>query len=214
MTKPIVAEYLPEGERGMARITHFEIQPEAADHYNIRASGRFQVRPGRYVRLAVNGQLYMTDTDMEWGSNQAVMYKANGDVLIAGLGVGLILVPILVKQSVRSVTVLEKFPDVITLTEPHIRKAAGADGYKLTVVEADALTWKPPAGQMWDVIYFDIWPDICTDTLSEIATLKRRYARRLRREGTNPWMGAWMEGTLRHRREQERKRERQFASFW
>jgi hypothetical protein len=66
------------------------------------------------------------------------------------------------------------------------------------VIQADAFSWKPPRGELYDVIYFDIWADICTDNLPEISKLKRRYARRLKRKDSGSWMGAWQEPKLRY----------------
>ena len=47
------------------------------------------VPPGRYARLFVNGTMFMSDTPMERNTNYAVVRNAHGNVLIAGLGIGL-----------------------------------------------------------------------------------------------------------------------------
>ena len=147
----------------------------------------------------------MSDGDMEHRSNYRPTSRMNGDVLIAGLGIGMILVPILRNPKVKSVVVLEKYQDVIDLVEPPLRKALGADATKLTVLCADVFDWEIPRDQKFDSIYFDIWPNICTDQLKDITKLKRKFCRRVRQGG---WMAAWMEQDLRRRRRKERVEEK------
>lgn len=138
----------------------------------------------------------MSDTDAERRSNYEVVRRATGDVLVAGLGLGMIFHPILAKPEVRSVTVVEKFADVVALVEPTLSPV------KLRVVVADIFAWKPPTGVKWDAIYFDIWPDICVDNLKEMATLHRRFSRRLNPSG---WMGSWKYGELLALRQRGRR---------
>lgn len=192
-----MASIIPEGTCGQAQIKHFKIDAAAAAFTQMRAAatgGREEpIQEGAYCQLRVNNQLVMSDTDMEKNSNMRVVHQAKGHVLIAGLGIGLILLPILDNPEVLSVTVIEKSPDVVTLVEPHIRKASyQAD--KLKVVVADIFTWTPPKGQKWRTIYHDIWPDICTDNLSEMTQLHRKYARR--KSGPDAYMDSWMRGRL------------------
>lgn len=68
---------------------------------------------GTYACLRINGRLVMSDTRMEHTTNWEVVHEAKGHVLIAGLGLGMILHPILAKEEVLSVTVVEKYADVI-----------------------------------------------------------------------------------------------------
>lgn len=191
-----MATILPEGERGEAKVKHYTISPQEASFSRVRMAvtgGREQpADEGTYAQLFVNGSLVMSDTQMERDSNRIFVYEARGDVLVAGLGVGLILLPILASKRVESVTVIEKCQDVIDLVEPHIRKKAG--GNKLTVVCADIFDWKPPRGSHYDVIYFDIWGDICTDNLKGITKLHAKFRHRKR---TGGWMGSWMQHRLR-----------------
>ena len=118
----------------------------------------------------------------------------------------MVLVPMLSKVDVRTVTVLELNHNVIRLVEQPLRDYLGCIlECKLTVIHDDAFTWQPPRFQKWDCIYLDIWPDICLDNLPEIAKLKRRYARRLNREKPGAWMAEWMERDLRSRAQSERQ---------
>ena len=129
----------------------------------------------------------MSDTQMERDSNKEVVERARGNVLIAGLGLGLVLKPILAKSSVETVLVIEKHKDVIALVAPAFK-----DDEKLTIMREDIYTWEPPA-RHFDTIYFDIWPNISTDNLKGIHRLHRRFKPALRAKG---WMESWMREDL------------------
>ncbi len=191
---------VPEGQMGPVQIQHFEVSEATAQMSAVRAmiqrNPQLMVDPGRYCKLLVNREVMMTDTNMERRSNSEVVFRARGDVLIAGLGIGLILMPILAKESVTSVTVIEKSPEVVALVEPHIRKAS-AQADKLKIVQGDVFEWVPARGQKWDVIYFDIWPDICTDNLQEMDALHKKYNRCKVRGG---WMNSWQREWLKMER--------------
>jgi hypothetical protein len=205
-----MCEIIPEGRSGNVRVEYFEVSEK--DHQSTLLRSLFArespVFPGKYVRLYVGSCLMMSDTQMEQRSNYEILRQARGDVFIAGLGIGLILAPILANPEVTSVTVVEKYAEVIKLVEPALRKLPGAE--KLTIVQADVLEWKPPKGQTWDVLYFDIWPDICVDNLEEMATLHRRFARRKRPGG---WMDSWQKQELQSIRARERRQNRNYG-WW
>lgn len=194
---PRMAERLPAGSVGEARVEHFDVTQDDARWSAFRGEC---VSAGRYARLYVEGRLMMSDTNMERNSNWEFAYRANGRVLIAGLGLGMILDPVLAKPEVTSVEVIEKSADVIALIRPHFRDP------KLTVIEADVMEWRPPKGRRWDTVYFDIWPDICEDNLDDMATLHRRFGRRLNRDNPNCWMGSWQRGELLRLRRSGRRR--------
>lgn len=187
---------LRAGERGNAKLEKYTVSKSKARLETV-LNPRQGVDAGKYVRLCVDGELMMSDTPWEQRTNYEVVREARGDVLIAGLGLGMIVLPILKKPEVTSVTVVEKHADVIALVRPQLPKR------RLTIVNADILTWAPPIGTTWDTIYFDIWRGLCTDQLEEIATLHRRFARRKRPGG---WMGSWCAEELRDRRREERAR--------
>jgi len=207
-----MADVIPEGKEGCAKISHLQVTAEASDMTRMRAvlKGDFDqiVREGSYVQLHVKGRLMMSDTQMEQQSNRTFIQHAKGDVLIAGLGVGLILLPILPREEVTSVTVIEKYPDVIRLVEPHVRKAAGSHAAKLTVIEANIFEWKPLRGSRYDRIYFDIWPNVCTDNLDQINRLHRKFGRYCKGQ-----MVSWMQDKLRRRRRKEKKERKTWVGW-
>lgn len=186
---------LKPGARGDARLETFTIS-ESEARLQAVLNPRGRISAGRYVRLFIGDTVWMSDTYHEQFTNYDVVLEARGDVLIAGLGIGMVLLPILKKPEVRSVTVVEKSKDVIALVQPQLPKR------KLDVVHADIHTWSPPINKKWDVIYFDIWKGLCTDYLAEMATLHRRFARRKRPGG---WMNSWGAEILRDMRREEQR---------
>lgn len=194
---PSIPEVLPEGQCGIAKVQHFEVSKADSDFTSIRAmfssGGRGEyVPPGKYAQLFVGRELMMSDTSMERQSNREVVRQAHGHVFIAGLGLGMILHPILNNPTVTKVTVVEKYADVIRLvahTLPHQEK--------LEVIEADVLDWKPAKGTKYDVVYFDIWPTICIDNLEQMALLHRRFAHF---KAPGAWMNSWLKADLQDRK--------------
>lgn len=173
---------IPEGASGDWSIEHFEVTEDGARFHNLRAAfrpGHRTIRPGRYTALKRSGRVIMSDVPAEIRDHGFFIHKASGRVLINGLGLGYCTTKVLEKPSVTEVTVIEKSPDVIALVAPHISDA------RLTVVEADALSWRPPVGVRYDAVWHDIWDDICADNLEQMKLLHRRYGRRC------DWQGSW-----------------------
>jgi len=56
---------------------------------------------------------------------------------------------------------------------------------RLTIINADALEWKPPKGQRYDFVWHDIWDDICDDNLKEMEKLHRKYSKK------TDWQDSW-----------------------
>lgn len=192
-----MVDVIAEGRVGEAEVQHFEVDA-AASRFTALRGGREFVPPGRYVRLKVGGQLYMSDTSYEQRSNYEVVRRAHGRVLIAGLGIGMILLPILRKKEVSAVVVVEKSNDVVALIEPQVRHK------KLSVVTADIFEWKPAKGEKFNVIYFDIWADQSTDDLAEMATLHQRFKYHLDRSDDYRWMQSWNREVLLDDRRREK----------
>lgn len=201
---PLMSKVVPPAEHGEAKVTHFTVSDSESQFTHMRAaigSDRHAgVSAGTYAKLLVGGKLMMTDTDMERRTNREFLRMANGHVLIAGLGLGMIVHPILTKDGIKSVHVIEKSEDVISLITPTLPKDS-----RLHVVCADIFEWMPPRGVKFDSAYFDIWPDRSEDNIDEASKLHRRFARRLNRENPRCWMGSWMIEELRAQRDRYRR---------
>ena len=188
----LMHSHIPEGAQGVAKIKHVTLErptPRMLIH-----PGEY-VRPGKYTHLYVHGALMMSDTTHERVTNMSFVQAAQGDVLVGGLGIGFSLLPVLLAPEVRTVTVVEKYQDVLDLVAPHLRGAAGDAGEKLRIECVDLMEFKPARNARWDVVYFDIWPNACTDNLRQMTVLHRRFGRRKRL-----WMDSWMHRELMRRK--------------
>jgi len=183
-------EIIPEGKKGVAQIRHFEITEKAASVTALRAvvAGRpwEVVNAGKYCSLFVNGHLVMSDTQMEQTTNGEFLRAAEGRTLIAGLGVGMIVYPLLNQRDVTDVVVVEKHQDVIDLVHPHLKHS------KLQVVCADI--WEYEADGVFDTMYFDIWNEVNMDNYDDMVHLENKFRPSLRYDYS--WMGCWSESIL------------------
>jgi len=201
----VVQLYDTNEEKGLAAIQRFSISRDEAFFYNMRADDLLRIKEGTYCKLIVDGELMMSDTPMERMSNLDFISNANGRVLIAGLGIGMIINAIIEKQSVKEIVVIEKYQDVIDLVLPKINHP------KLKVICADIFDYKLEEGDKYDCIYFDIWANICTDNLNEMKTLHKNFKKHLNTDKNDfCWMDSWLKNFLEKRRRKERREE----SIW
>jgi predicted membrane-bound spermidine synthase len=186
---PLMAEIIPEGEIGEAKVKHHQV----TDFQLLRAAVQRQMSTDQsktYAQLLVNNYLVMSDTEMERYSNLDFYYEATGRVLVAGLGLGMIIHAAASKPEVTEIVVIEKSADVIALIEPTLPN----NGTRIHVVEADILEWRPPKGETFDTMYFDIWANICTDNLDDMKRLHNAF--KFRRRTKQSWMSSWYKEEL------------------
>jgi hypothetical protein len=186
-----ITEVIPQGKAGDVEITHFIIDEHESMMSSLRG-GMSYVLPGKYAKLTINNKVVMSNTRMEKMTNGDFIYHANGDVLIAGLGLGMIIFPILSRTDIKSVTVIEKNENVIALVSPHIRDN------RFRVVQSDIFTWRPERGSKFDTIYFDIWNDMSIDNLAQISKLHQGFKSYLNRNNPARWMNSWCRDYLRN----------------
>ena len=178
---------VPDGEGGPWRVERFEVPQFSIEGLRQAVIGR-DVPPGIYTRLMHSGvypSLMMSDTPAEIRDHLRFIDRATGRVLIHGLGLGVCLQAVLRKSDVTHVDVVEIDSDVIALVGPSYPDP------RVTIIEADALTYQFPSGTIWDVAWHDIWPSICSDHLPEMARLNRRYGHRI------TWQGGWAQREAR-----------------
>jgi hypothetical protein len=211
---------LPEAERETVVIHHMKADPNdrhfAIENLTAAVKGRPDrvCPPGTYARLMVKvdgkWQVMMTDAPYELHSSRPLMDHAHGNVLIAGLGIGASLIPVLRKKEVKDVIVVEKSQDVMDLVLPHIRSVlTRGQNEKFRVFNDDAFEWKHhPQGPLFDVIWLDIWHSVASSNLPEITKLKRRFGKWLNRKNPRHWMGAWEEKYLREEEAEYRETQR------
>lgn len=204
MEKPQMAKILKPGTVRGATIEKFKLTKDRVFLDNLRyirdRASFMVVQPGTYCKLITGRGLEMSDTQMEWRTNLPFLRSANGHVLIAGLGLGFIIVALVNNPQVESITVVELNQDVIDLVAPQVEHK------KLTVVHGDIEQYRDNLkGRKFDAIYFDIWPDICTDNIPQMNRLHRMYRPFLNHENPKHYIGSWTREILLERRRYERR---------
>lgn len=200
---------VPEGNIGDFSVKRFAVSEEEAQIEKIRSVFSTGVEPvpsGVYVRLMQGSTLWMSNTPSERRDHSYAIGRATGNVLVTGLGLGLVVEEMLAKKEVKSVTVHEKYQEVIDLVSPTL---VSKWGDRFNVINVDALAYKPRKYERYDVIWHDIWPDIATTNLEDMTVLKKKWARRV-----DVWQGCWREEYLRHQKKREDKEERQYNLYF
>jgi len=200
---------IPEGQSGDWKIEKFSVTIDEAKLYNARASFNFSnrgqyIRPGDYTKLMRKGTVVMSDTPSEIRDHLDIIGRAEGQVLIGGLGLGVVVGACCEKPEVEHVTVIEISPNVIELVGQHYQKKFGD---KLTIIQDDVFTWKWPRGAHYSVAWFDIWDNVCGDNASEMTKLKRRYARKADHKS------CWREWECR-RADRDWRRQQREMDYW
>ena len=132
-------------------------------------SGDYKIVEGldTILQQNINGEWLTIMADSELEANQAKEFldAATGDVLLAGLGIGMVLQPLIDNDNVTSITIVEKFQEVIDLVWTHTPSSS-----KITLVNDDIYTWTPDKN--YDVAWFDsfINPIDGLDNLGEYKT--------------------------------------------
>lgn len=206
---------VPEGTSGDVRVARFTVGGTDAfmERLAMMKGGR-GVRQGTYTGLYRRGGLWMSDTPDErrdhMGFLSEVLRAGDKRVLVTGLGLGMVVAGLAEIPSVEHVTVVDIDPDVIRLVGPHVQRLLADAGKGCLVVQGDAKDPKSWVGAepMWDSAWHDIWKDLCTDNLPEMASMSRRYARRVGRS-----QEFWGRELLRSVRRREQANERIWGRF-
>lgn len=176
-----MTEILKDGKVGDFELSHYEIGQN--DLYAMFHG----IPSGKFVRLTHRGSVVMSNTDMEERANSSFLINAHGNVLIGGLGIGLILLAIQDKEEVNQITVVEKNKEVIELVGSQLPLNS-----KVHIVHDDVFEYKPLF--KYNTIYMDIWNYINSDVYQrEMKPLISRYRRYLvpKSEDENRYIDCW-----------------------
>lgn len=176
-----LSSILKDGEVGEFKLKHFTIT-----NNDFRAVIRNGITPNKeYVVLSHNGTVTMSNTQMEKWSNRNIIRHAKGNVLIAGLGIGMILLEIQDNPHVTSITVVEKSKDVIELVGSQLPL-----NDKVKIVNEDIFDYlaNVPSGTEYDTIYFDIWDCVGEEEREQMSELEEIGEELLSKHG---YMDSW-----------------------
>lgn len=191
-----VAIDVPVGVSGKWRIETFEVDEAAAKFDRLRASMRGNPRytpEGSYHRLMRGENIIMSNTPDEIRDHITFVREAKGNVLINGLGLGVVIEMLMIKHRdtgcINTITVIEKSEDVLSLCREHYEnKYSKPMNNLLKIIHDDAFTYKSPAKVMYDAVWHDIWDYVTSDNLPEMHKLHRKYGQKTR------WQGSWCRG--------------------
>lgn len=189
---------VPASTSGPWRVETFEVSRDDSIMSAFDYGGRAPPA-GTYSRLMHHHAVVMSDTPAEWRDHLGLFRQVGPgvNVLVHGLGLGCALNVLLADPSV-TVDVVELSQDVIDLVAPHFQPEV--DEGRLTITQGDAFLWKPPRGKKWDVVWHDIWNDLCLDNLEQMTKLHRRFGRR-----TLGYQGSWGKELLLHHKRRQRR---------
>ena len=167
---------VPTGKSGPWRVRRFETTYDLAYMRHVR-DGR---SPGLGKFTALNHEsmgMVMSDTNAEIRDLQPYIHKLKGNVLVTGLGLGMV-VHILTKapectKHTKSITIIEKDAHVIKLTGGHYRDS----DKRIKIIHADAHEWEPAKGTKFDAAWHDIWNDISEDNRDDMKKIVRHYSK-------------------------------------
>jgi hypothetical protein len=186
---------VPEGKKGDWTVEKF-----TTSHFSFgyALQGRPVPKGETFTRLMRGDTLVMSDTPAEQRDHYEFFYQAKGNVLIAGLGLGMILDAVAKKPEVKHITVVELSKDLIDLVGPTYTERYGK---KVLFIDADFMTIEPPKGMRYDAVWVDIWDTIDADNLPAMAKLQRRWRR------FSDWVGFWARREALRQRREERERQ-------
>ena len=177
---------VPDGVSGDWAVQSFSINKEQASLHNLRCLMNFapsrQTAPGDYKRLVRGKTIVMSNTPAEVNDHlEAIWYGVRSkNVLIHGLGLGMVLKRILESDVPEKIIVVELSEDVIKLVAPTYQ-----DDPRVEIVNDSAFSYKPPKGMRFGMVWHDIWDMISEDNLPEMHKLHRRYGHK------TDWQGSW-----------------------
>ncbi len=183
---------VPNGKSGNWEVETFEVPENSIGSLRLAWQGR-PIKPGMYKSLKRGMTLVMSNTPAEIRDFVHIIRRAKGNILINGLGLGVLLTAILEKTEVKTVTVIEKSQDVINLVAPTF-----SSDERVTIICADAFEYQPPKGVRYDCVWHDIWDNICTDNIDEMSKLHRKYGKRCE------YQDSWCRDLLKRTRAQEK----------
>lgn len=148
-----------------------------------------------YVVLKKGRTVWMSNTPLETFTNQEFLHQAKGKVFIAGLGIGLLITPLLEDPEVTSIDVVEIEPEVIEVWN---KASADLDTSKLTIHQGNAFK---PGEFLGDVkfnsLYFDIWSTVCSDNYPETKELYKLYRKHIDYKTQKPVVDFWVRSYIK-----------------
>ena len=185
---------VPDGKSGEWEVSSFKVKErEFSQVLSYFKTGR-SVPGGIYKRLLRNKQVVMSNTPDEIRDFRYFLNQAEGNILINGLGIGVLVKALIQKENVQAITIIENSKDVIRLSGPTY-----SSNPKVTIIHADCFTWQSPKGKRYNAVWHDIWDTISSDNLEEMKKLHRKYGRKA------DYQESWCRDICENQRKEEKQ---------
>jgi hypothetical protein len=143
---------IPEDVRGSYRVikktgTIPEVLIEVSGH---QTSDQLEPHDDYTILWHDQIEFVMTDNRHEYIAHQSLWDNMSGHILIGGLGLGMVNHKLILEPNVLSVTIVEKYQEVIDLVWDHCPKDS-----RFTLVHADVHSWIPD--KSYNLGWFDTW---------------------------------------------------------
>jgi hypothetical protein len=142
-------------------------------------------------QLTESGGVWMTDDPIEQHQHNSILRGFSGHVLVGGLGLGYAVTRLAFMPKVKTITVIERYQNVISLVWPYLAKAVHT---KSTVVRADLFKWLKAAApaRPFDYGFYDIWQSDSEDTFHHTVVPLRQLS-----HGKVQQVRCWNEDVMR-----------------
>lgn len=143
------------------------------------------------IYLMKNNEIVMCSTEFELLTNKEFVENANGDILIIGLGLGMVVYPLLNDPTVTSIKIIENDPTLIQYIGNKISSYDASN--KVTIVSGDAYTYHNvmDVNEKYDTIFLDFWNQLNKGNIEEVTTVKENYRSFLKNQ--NSILLSWCE---------------------
>lgn len=158
---------------------HIELPFTETQYQNWRIDA-FRQNGKSYHRLWQGDRIMMLNTPEIVAGFEDFLERAHGHILINGLGIGMCVVHLLAKATVKSLTVIEVEKGLVTLMRPMLGKDP-----RLTIIHADAFVYTPPADMRYDYVWHDVWTTYSARNVSQMEQLFEKY------RDLASWQDAW-----------------------
>jgi len=138
-------------------------------------------------------EIVMSDSVMEKRTNRDFVSEANGDVLVGGLGLGMIILAIQDKADVKSITIVEIDSVLRDLVMTGLKDKFND---KVEIIINDINHFIPT--KKYDTIYCDIWNDVSDCNWDEMKSLTQKFKHSVNRENELSSLNHWRKKDTRN----------------
>lgn len=162
--------FLKEEKIGEWEISSFEIDEFYAKPRNLFIKNPLmKLKAGKYKKLTNKKGIVMSNTLMEQKTHIKAINNAHGNVLVAGLGLGMFLHNIKDKKNIESIIVVEYSKEVIQIVGKYFKEYD-----KIKIINNNIFDYIPNI--KFDFAFFDIWSDISEENRKDFQILKEKFS--------------------------------------